>query len=123
MSTTDGKEDSIDLASLTIPERREHWARALEEDNKYFQGMGELRSDASHFCCLGVACDLYDPTRWAEDQGFTSQYYEGRGGMPPESVSEFFGISNQEARILSTHNDSRIPFNKIAKKIRENTNA
>lgn len=38
------------------------WIEALLSD-KYPQTRGVLRSDRG-YCCLGVACDLIDPTGW-----------------------------------------------------------
>src|SRR5688572_28444291 len=31
----------------------------------YEQAIGYLRPYSGGFCCLGVACDIYDPSRWA----------------------------------------------------------
>jgi hypothetical protein len=43
----------------------ETWCEALES-GRYKQGRSALRRDDA-FCCLGVACDLLDPTGWRAD--------------------------------------------------------
>lgn len=49
------------------PEFKIQWLSALRS-GKYKQGHGGLRSrnwtDVDYFCCLGVACDIFDPTAW-----------------------------------------------------------
>lgn len=41
---------------------KQKWIEALRGD-KYQQTVGILKS-ASGFCCLGVLCDIVDPTIW-----------------------------------------------------------
>ena len=62
------------------------WIKALRGGIKrlaggeYEQGEGRLRTEQGTYCCLGVVCDLYDPTGWVriEDDGPDD-------GLPPDS--------------------------------------
>ena len=42
---------------------KEAWIQALR-DGEYRQNNGCLRSKNDEFCCLGVACNVYDPSGW-----------------------------------------------------------
>lgn len=65
------------VAELRNPERKQVRAR--------------LRSDDG-MCCLGVLCDVIDPTKWVRnasvigDEQFSSWDWEGAAGTLPESV-------------------------------------
>src|SRR5579864_8820013 len=45
------------------PECKKMWIAALRS-GQYKQGKGALSSE-SGFCCLGVALDVLDPTKWS----------------------------------------------------------
>lgn len=54
-------------------ELRDKWEAALRS-GRYKQGMGQLRSEAGRYCCIGVLCDVVDPTGWSRYQGiFTNR--------------------------------------------------
>ena len=44
------------------PEFKASWLAALR-GGSYAQGQGALRAD-DNYCCMGVACDVYDPYTW-----------------------------------------------------------
>ena len=44
-------------------EIKARWIEALRS-GKYQQGIGYLRSKNDRFCCLGVLCDTYLPSKW-----------------------------------------------------------
>lgn len=67
------------------------WIAALRSGG-YAQGWGALRKPDDSFCCLGVACDLYDPSQWIEES-----YLGNRAGMPFEVV--------EHARLRSSMGD------------------
>lgn len=50
-----------------MKERRAKLVTALRSGD-YKQGQRKLRSYENKFCCLGVACDLYDSTKWEKIQ-------------------------------------------------------
>lgn len=45
------------------PEVKAKWVEALRS-GKYLQGKHSLRTVDDKFCCLGVFCDVIDPTAW-----------------------------------------------------------
>lgn len=69
-----------------IAANRAKWLEALRS-GKYQQGRDVLRAGDS-FCCLGVACDLYDSSRWEEG----TNCYTQLSFYPPEEVRLAFGL-------------------------------
>ncbi len=67
------------------------WLKALRS-KKYEQCVGSLREDKTHFCCLGVLCDLYDPLAWKILFDFESdgEYHFGLHWIvPPRHVIDW----------------------------------
>ena len=87
------------------------WLDALRS-GKYPQSQYALKR-LSGYCCLGVACDVYDSTRWEMvPQGFK---YMGIVGFLPAVVAEEFGLSNTLIDTVMTMNDaSNASFAEIA---------
>lgn len=69
-----------------IAANRANWLTALRS-GKYKQGQSSLRNGDS-FCCLGVACDLFDATGWVGNGygGKTTVFF------PPEEVRLSLGL-------------------------------
>jgi hypothetical protein len=101
----------------SFSERREAWASALES-GEYKQAQGSLRTEEG-FCCLGVACDLFQPEGWHADQERRYMYNKHNYAMPPQAVRDFFKISQEEADYLASRNDDRESFREIARRIRD----
>jgi len=87
------------------------WLAALRS-GKYKQGKGELIEeliDGPAHCCLGVLCDIVDPTNaydWA-----------GQQLLPDEVINEAdTGSDNPKVGVksLSEMNDAGMPFNELA---------
>lgn len=66
------------------------WIAALRS-GKYAQAQHALRNE-NGFCCLGVACDIYDPTRWDKER----MYLDHDIDLPPE-VNEEYGFPLEDA--------------------------
>lgn len=95
-------------------ELKAKWLAALRS-GKYAQGDGKLRGTNGRFCCLGVLCDVYDPTRWQEhDRDACFQYSSNTAFLPTELAD---GI---EEYTLTTMNDNGVPFAEIADWIEAN---
>lgn len=113
----------------------QRWARALESGT-YLQGTKALRISnhdiRDQFCCLGVLCDLDDPTAWATSKlhltatsSFKSWKHGGSGipprtlvaGVPWDDVSMAVAQTNPDGGLLNL-NDSGVPFPQIAAAIR-----
>jgi len=81
----------------------------------YKQTRERLR-DENGFCCLGVACDLFDPTKWDEDMT-----YERSSMTLPPNVQDFFGFTYENGAFhedgvdgLANRNDDGATFAEIA---------
>ena len=113
---------------------RDKWADLLES-GKYKQGTNFLRKQEDNsFCCLGVLCDMLDPTKWEKtktddtspwegtsEQPGTEVYSYGTGcvGLPTAYVLNRVGISLDFADSLAMKNDEGESFSDIATVIRE----
>jgi hypothetical protein len=66
------------------------WIDALRS-GKYEQGRGSLRTNDDTYCCLGVACDVYDPSRWDRNTyPYNEWSYINFVGDLPAEVQEAF---------------------------------
>jgi hypothetical protein len=106
-------------------EIKTRWIAALRS-GEYVQGTGTLRYE-DEFCCLGVLCDLYDPTRWENYQGATHHYANAVAVLPDE-VQQWAGLSDENPSIsprkhgnypmppssLAEANDAGYDFSQIA---------
>ena len=109
---------------LTKPQRL--WVKALE-DGEYRQARGQLYRKGG-FCCLGVACKLYNKEKnkvlkYRKD-GDLENFPEVRDwlGLRNESGSFSAGIEGVDALDLVSLNDDGSSFKEIAKVIRANPN-
>ena len=123
-----------------IYERAMELVRTLES-GKFEQGKDRLAQD-NKFCCLGVACVLVPGIsttvhidRNAEKAVITLRF-DGNGGMLPQRAKEYFGFydamgarrdddpldfgEHGDYKSLAAANDNGVPFEAIAKYIREN---
>lgn len=94
---------------------RREWLDALR-DGEYGQTRCELRSGDNDFCCLGVACHLYDPQQW-DGEGYPIK----RGSSElefqdlPLRVRSRLGMSKDEMHLAMTMNDDGgMTFEQIA---------
>ncbi len=97
---------------------RQRWIEALRS-GKYRQMKGGLRKGAS-FCCLGVLCDIRDPTGWeAHPHAYDKSRYLGTLFLPPTEVRLEVAISYGYANLLAQLNDNGKSFAEIADKLEE----
>ena len=108
------------------------WLDALRS-GKYKQGNGKLLGDNFAYCCLGVACDLfqkmYGEGEWVEacsgESGFRfSIDGESERGRLPVRVKNALGLAerdggyhdkdNNRYTTLLAQNDDGVPFSEIA---------
>lgn len=89
------------------------WVEALRTEYSSKQGRKSLRPNADHFCCLGVACDINDPSLWKDpvDSGYGEFDYLGHSGTLPTAVIEKYGVFQGGLPHL---NDSGWTFEEIA---------
>jgi hypothetical protein len=114
-------------------ELKEKWIEALLS-GKYAQTSGTLRRTESGgngqtgFCCLGVFCDIVDPTRWVEDSDTMGYRHlndlTSNRGYPPQDILEL-GLLGSQGNLLTyvrvgSMNDNGQSFKQIAEWIKEN---
>ena len=94
---------------------RDAWVEALRS-GKYQQGRDRLRTN-DEYCCLGVLCDLKDPSAW-RDLTYYGAYFHGDDLMfPGEQLS---GLDHEIESRLSRMNDNGKSFAEIADWIEAN---
>lgn len=99
-------------------EFKARWVAALRS-GEYKQGYGRMRT-GNRFCCLGVVCDLVDPSRWEEgDRGRhlyadLSPHKLGWEGYPPKETAASVGLSLRHMQDLAKMNDREFSFEEIA---------
>ena len=96
-------------------ELKAKWLEALRS-GRYDQTTGKLRN-GSCFCCLGVLCDVFDPTRWEIDDEWSSgdgpdQRHEV--GVLPSNFRYTYGIDEVLQNRLIGLNDAGKTFSEIA---------
>jgi hypothetical protein len=96
-------------------ELKKRWVEALRS-GWYRQGRGCLRRNnkgADEHCCLGVLCDLVDPTQWSppDEQG-RYLYLKGEveAFLASTLVTEDVGLGLKEMGVLCSMNDGMGPF-------------
>jgi hypothetical protein len=121
--------------SVKLPEAfKQQWLAALRSGN-YSQTKDALRDDRG-FCCLGVACDIYNPAQWSEPHEAGSRAAaSGDYGFPGfddiplevltvlrqlEYIEDGTPMGNSFMRLLSVLNDDGKSFAEIADWIEEN---
>jgi hypothetical protein len=99
---------------------KELWLKALRS-GEYKQGRRQLRDTSDNFCCLGVLCDVIDPTKWkTASPELVSYTYEGFGGTLPESIQIYAEVPLNITSFLINMNDGGKSFTRIADYIEEN---
>lgn len=97
------------------PEFKAKWLEALRS-GKYKQGLNLLRK-GDEFCCMGVACDLIDPSGWKKTPGHFKWRDVPSFIMPIKALN----IASKACRNLANLNDiEEASFTKIADYIEEN---
>lgn len=102
---------------------KQQWLRALR-GGKYQQGHGKLRhtdDSGDKYCCLGVLCDLVDPTGWKPPGTNSAGYYHKEAsGYPSAEVRAIAELASDDENTLVALNDGRrASFLEIAKYIEE----
>jgi hypothetical protein len=104
MTTTVDKESVV--ANLEL------WIAALRS-GKYKQAHHWLRKGDS-FCCLGVACDLINPTEWVRACGMY-RLANDSATMLPFDIKRAFGLDGfDESRLVAMNDGERSTFAEIA---------
>ncbi len=94
------------------------WLEALRSE-KYKQGKSVLRDTNNNFCCLGVLCDLVDPSGWGQRHGDAIPYKNDHFSLPREiavkvGIRDGYGSWKSGEKCLATENDNGKSFSEIA---------
>jgi hypothetical protein len=101
---------------------KDKWIAALRS-GKYKQGSCALRSADDEYCCLGVACDVYQQEVGGLDVALngTTYSYNNMSGYLPQAVQDWLGLLRYDGLplgdydSLSTLNDvEELSFSEIA---------
>ena len=65
----------------------QEWIDALESGDYTFTS-NVLRSIRDEFCCLGVLCDIYDPSIWKPNKLWAYEYLHSSSCLPSILVAE-----------------------------------
>jgi len=97
------------------------WCDALES-GKYIQGTEVLRKKENNiekYCCLGVLCDILEPSKWSVIA--TNFIHYENSGLPIPSIIEKIGLTIQDSYKLVDMNDSGdYTFKDISNYIKDN---
>lgn len=82
------------------------WVDALRTQ-KYKQTSGALRevqSGKAHYCCLGVACEVFRLAMKEEGKGYIwledGTKFLGDSGVLPQEVQDWFGLQKDPKTVL-----------------------
>lgn len=92
------------------------WLEALRS-GKYQQAQGVLRQNETHFCCLGVLCDLIDPNWQRLDEDRYEHEPTGAVMFLPSPIRARIGLDSDTEQELMRMNDDGKSFTEIAKHI------
>lgn len=95
------------------PEIGSMWVEALR-NGTYSQTRCVLQRDGEGHCCLGVLCDLVDPTGWGTPTSSSLVHHRDMGSSPSRGVLMRAGLQLSEAGHLAHMNDSGKTFAEIA---------
>lgn len=94
----------------------------ISKDRGCLRQFGKTRRQVDRFCCLGVLCNIVDPSKWKSPtetdiaSGLTCYRYQTEGATLPNKVLKKIGLNRDEEQILIVMNDAgNRNFSKIAK--------
>lgn len=96
------------------------WINALES-GAYEQGFGALYVGDGKFCCMGVACKVFnlESKPYNSDSSNAHYTYGGHVGFLPEIVASYLKINRKAQERLSMLNDcKKYSFKQIAEELR-----
>jgi hypothetical protein len=118
----------MDWSLIVLNDNAKKWVEALRSE-KYKQQTKSYLRVGNKFCCLGVACDLYQKEvgdlKELASGSDDRYYYNGMASYLPEIVQNWLGIStwsgsyNDDSGLrfrldLASQNDSGKTFEEIA---------
>lgn len=101
------------------------WVKALREnrvgETKAYKARLQLRKGQTHFCCLGVLCELYrvetGKGEWVKNKFVLGK--EESESFPPDKVRTWAGLTEFDFSRYASINDRGGSFREIADDIEE----
>lgn len=94
------------MTTYTPDQIRANRRRLVDELPKYPQTTGLLR-DSSGYCCLGVACDLFNPKAWEDSYTEPGYSFLGEFNHLPQEVTDFYGFQELDENVEATEPPGR----------------
>lgn len=88
------------------PEIKRAWVATLRH-GKYKQGRFRLRSALNNVCCLGVLCDIIDPSGWSVAKTCDGYVHRECRGRPSEIIEQKASLEEAARSHLISLNDER----------------
>ena len=113
-----------DVVTVKLPpEFKAAWVAALRS-GKYQQATEVLKNPDGHFCCLGVALDLKDSTKWATElrrELGTIGYDWGscKASETTQALAREIGLPREVCKDLTLRNDGTGNFYKRSQSFAE----
>lgn len=93
------------------------WVEALES-GKYQQGRNRLRN-FDRFCCVGVLCDVVDPTKWVYLGDWGVDVWDGEDGSVHPSVLQLLPVIENWSELYYRNDGQKQTFPEISAYLRE----
>lgn len=120
------------MKKLTKAQARAEWVKALRS-GKYRQTSNQLWDGERKYCCLGVACEVYNKFHDKKLNKVKDKCsFDGKDDVLPERVSNWLGITNcghlknkinlgdlELKTLIDLNDDAEWKFSKIADVIEE----
>lgn len=95
------------------------WIDALRS-GKYTQGRGYLKSLNNEYCCLGVLCDVIDPSKWKNGEESPNCFsYQGHDFSPDFLTENDNNLFEKFNNLINLNDDQLYGFPMIANEIQE----
>lgn len=103
---------------MITQEQKDKWIAALRSGD-YVQGRHCLQTWNHKFCCLGVLCDVLDPSKWDKYHRW-SYSDDDRNKLYSLEISDGFIPTKLQKDLISMNDLHAQSFNQIADYIEEN---
>lgn len=105
-------------------ELKTKWVEALRS-GKYTQARRTLRGATEGFCCLGVLCDVYDPTQWEFHKHDIDPFWGYKKFEPKiyANIENLFGEGNnigKNSKLIDMNDNFSYSFSEIADWVEKN---
>lgn len=101
------------------PDMKTKWLAALRSGD-YIQATHQLKSPENGYCCLGVLCDVHDPTLWIDVEGVDPKYIRETDVLPAQLAANYEIDESLQRELIFMNDDKEYTFEQIADWIEDN---